>query len=52
MAHRTSGKIKLRHHFPGGLSMSQYHHFTMFERERILFFFALKTNRFVLLLRN
>lgn len=38
MAHGTSGKIKLRHHFPGGLSMSQYHHFTMFERERILFF--------------
>ena len=38
MTHRTSGKIKLRHHFPGGLSMSQYHHFTMFEREKILFF--------------
>lgn len=38
MAHRTSGKIKLQHHFPGSLSMSQYHHFTMFEREKILFF--------------
>ena len=38
MTHRTSGKIKLQHHFPGSLSMSQYHHFTMFEREKILFF--------------
>ena len=48
MTHRTSGKIKLRHHFPGGLSMSQYHHFTMFEREKILFFRAQnKSIRFI-----
>lgn len=48
MTHRISGKIKSLHQSPGGFSMSQYHHFTMFEREKIFFFLAQnKSIRFI-----